>query len=221
MNIKYILIIVILVAVVGGGILGWQWWAWKIAPDKHCEQVDDCVATCGCGCINKNSTCKPPFGMRISCEYFECDCVNNQCVEKQIETPIDETADWQTYRDEEYGFEITLLNSWKEYLVLVESWRGRTLDGQDKEFEGPQIVIRHPEWTVSQPWQDIPIMVFTNLEWELVEEGNLNVSAAPIGPTKLDKNQNYVFALPPRWVGFTDNLGQNEATEIVETFKAF
>jgi len=77
------------------GFFGWQWWAWKIAPDKHCEQVDDCVYTCGCGCINKDSICKFPFGMRISCKSFECDCVDNQCVEKQTKIPIDGIANWK------------------------------------------------------------------------------------------------------------------------------
>ena len=133
----------------------------------------------------------------------------------------DETAGWKSYENKEYGFEITLLNSWKGYSVLEETWNGVTLNGKDTKFKGPQIAIRHPKWTISQPWQDIPVMVFTNEEWKLVEARNLSVSAAPIGPRKLDQNQNYVFALPPRWVGFTDNLGQDEAKQIVKTFKAF
>ena len=134
---------------------------------------------------------------------------------------VDETVNRKTYENEEYGFELILLDSWKGYSVLKETWNGVTLDGKDTKFKGPQIIIRHPEWTLNQPWQDISIMVFTNEEWKLVEARNLNVSAAPIGPRKLDQNQNYVFALPPRWVGFTDNLGQNEATGIIKTFKAF
>ena len=47
-----------------------------------------------------------------------------------------------------------------------------------------------------------------------------SVSAAPYGPIKLGESNKYVFALPPRWVGFTDALGQNEAKEIVKTFMA-
>jgi hypothetical protein len=141
--------------------------------------------------------------------------------EEDLSSKASATEDWKTYENKEYGFEIILFDSWKGYSVLEETWNGVTLDGKDTRFKGPQIIIRHPEWTLNHPWQDIPIMVFTNEEWKLVEAKKLNVSAAPIGPRKLDQNQNYVFALPPRWVGFTDNLGQNEATEIIKTFKAF
>ncbi|NOQ67967.1 hypothetical protein GQ568_00830, partial [Patescibacteria group bacterium] len=35
------------------------------------------------------------------------------------------------------------------------------------------------------------------------------------------ENNKYVFALPPRWIGFADALGQDEAQKIVGTFKVF
>ena len=57
------------------------------------------------------------------------------------------------------------------------------------------------------------------IEWQLIEDGNLNIFAAPIAPSKLGENNKYVFSLPPRWVGFTDALGQDEAQKIVGTFK--
>ena len=80
--------------------------------------------------------------------------------------------------------------------------------------------MRNPNWTGPLSWQDIPIMMFTKDEWQLIEATLLSVSAAPIGPGKLGENGQYVFALPPRWIGFTDALGQDEAREIVKTFKA-
>jgi hypothetical protein len=131
----------------------------------------------------------------------------------------DEYSDWQTYRNEEYGFEMKLPAFWTGYSVLSESWEGHTIDGKNTEFHGPKIVIRNPNWSGNQPWQDIPILVFTKEEWQLIEEENLNISAAPIGPIELGWTQQYVFALPPRWIGFTDNLGQDEAQEIAKTFK--
>ena len=150
------------------------------------------------------------------------DLTDNPVCSEDFFACVDKTTDWQTYRNEEYGFEIILPNTWRGYSILEEDWSGRTLAGEDTEFfEGPQIVIRHPEWTVTQLWQDIPIMVFTKNEWNLIEENNLNVSAAPIGPSKLGENQEHVFASPPRWIGYTDNLGQDEAGEIIETFEAF
>jgi len=128
------------------------------------------------------------------------------------------SASWKTYKNEEYGFEVIIPDSWKGYLILEETWNGVTLDGKSTKFQGPEIIIRHPEWTTEQLWQDVPIMVFTKNEWKLIEANSLNVSAAPIGPSKLGENQKYVFALPPRWVGFYDALGQEEAVEITKTF---
>ena len=132
----------------------------------------------------------------------------------------DEKENWKIHTNDKYGFEVTLLDSWKGYEVLTESWKGISLNGDSKQYQGPQIIIRNPKWSVSKPWQDIPIMVFTKDEWELIEAKNLSVNAAPIGPNKLDENQEYVFALPPRWIGFTDNLKQDEAQEISKTIKA-
>ncbi len=53
-------------------------------------------------------------------------------------------------------------------------------------------------------------MIFTPVQWKQVEDVDMAVSAAPIGPSKLGQNSKYFFALPPRWIGFTDTLGQDE-----------
>ena len=155
------------------------------------------------------------------------DCPNGICGpgENKCNCPEDckeeiDTADWKTYRNEEYGFEIILLDSWAGYSTLTESWNGITLDNNSAKYEGPKIIIRNPNWSDNEIWQDIPILVFTKYEWQLVEQGNLNISAAPVEPEKLGENEKYIFALPPRWIGFSDALGQNEAREIIKTFKA-
>ncbi|HEY1500297.1 MAG TPA: hypothetical protein VGF88_12015 [Acidobacteriaceae bacterium] len=31
--------------------------------------------------------------------------------------------------------------------------------------KGPLLSIRNPHWTEANPWQDIPIMIFTNSQW--------------------------------------------------------
>jgi hypothetical protein len=93
--------------------------------------------------------------------------------------------------------------------------------GSTSLYTGPEIILRHPQWAAAAPWQDIPVMVFTPEEWALVEQQQLAVSAAPIGPSKLGENTNFVFALPPRWIGFVDTLGQDAAAEVPRTFRAF
>jgi hypothetical protein len=133
-------------------------------------------------------------------------------------------VDKNKYVNNEYGLEITLPNSWKGYQVIYDTWTGWLVDGGEGtngDYQGLKIIFRNPKWTDQSHWQDIPIMVFTPEVWELVVNEKIGVSAAPIGPSKIGQNSKYIFATPPRWYGFTDDQGMEEAVLIVETFKAF
>jgi hypothetical protein len=109
------------------------------------------------------------------------------------------------YTNKTYGFRFTLPVSWKGYSVVKKKWG----NGQ-----GPLILIRHPLWTAANPRQDIPIMVLTLAQWDLVQQGNLSVSAAPIAPDELGRNRKYVFALPPRY-NFAFPIGYEEVQDIL------
>lgn len=136
----------------------------------------------------------------------------------KIENPNQQT-DLTVYQNKEYGFKLDLPSSWKNYSVIVDFWEGRFLDGSEKQTQGSKIIIKNSQSTEAQCWQDLIVLIFNKQEWDMIEQENLSVSAAPIGPQKIGENQNYIFALPPRWVGFTDCLGQDEAQEIMKTFK--
>jgi hypothetical protein len=129
-------------------------------------------------------------------------------------------SDWKNYRNEKYGFGIEFTDSWKGFTVETSVWNGRSLDS-DAAYNGTLLVLKNPNTTPAQTWQDIPIMVFTHDVWDLVAKEKIAVSAAPIGPSKVGENASYVFATPPRWYGFTDAVGFEEAVEIVKTFKSF
>jgi len=132
-----------------------------------------------------------------------------------------------TYKNDQYGFELTLPLSWQGYGVLKTIWRGWKIGNYSAagDYQGLQINFTNPKAkaTPEQAWQNIPIMVFTPEIWKLVSGPNASVavSAAPIGPAKIGENSKYVFATPPRWYGFTDANGWEEALEISKTFKAF
>jgi len=122
------------------------------------------------------------------------------------------------YENERYGFSFSLPPGWKGYRILVEQWSGSVMDehgASERSESGPLIKIRNPEWTEKDPYQDIPIMIFTQSQWKLVESESLVVSAAPIGPMEIGRNTTYVFALPPRY-NFGDAKGQDEVSDIVE-----
>jgi hypothetical protein len=122
------------------------------------------------------------------------------------------------YKNTQYEFTFSLPVTWKNYRVLVEKWTGGVSDENQKfvrEETGPLIKIRNPRWTESDPYQDIPIMVFTLAQWELADEFALIVSAAPFGPGEIGRNDKYVFALPSRY-NYADAEGQEEVTDILQ-----
>jgi len=110
-----------------------------------------------------------------------------------------------TYTNSTYGFTFSLPADWQGYAIVTSTWSGTgdeacPASGCPK-VTGPEILIRNPQWTAANPYQDIPIMVFTHSEWDAVATTSptLIVSAAPIPPSELGENANYVFALPPRY----------------------
>ncbi len=117
------------------------------------------------------------------------------------------------YRNGEYGFDFYLPESWAGYRVLQDTWESTELPTGGRET-GPRITLRHPGWTETVPRQDIPILIFTQEQWTLVEAGIFNVGAAPIGPRKLGENRQYVFALPARY-NFAFPEGFEEVEEIL------
>ena len=106
------------------------------------------------------------------------------------------------YSNTMYGFELYLPESWDGYTVVTEQWEGRDITGDGSgsvTVTGPKLLIRSPAWTADTPTQDIPVMVFTPEVWDQVESERIAVSAAPIPPSELGQNTQYVFALPPRY----------------------
>ncbi len=125
-------------------------------------------------------------------------------------TPSKQTIE---YRNARYGFSFTLPRSWKGFSILQQTWQGN--NGSSIVLErGPEITIRNPRWTADNPWQDIPIMVFTRVQWKAVADEKISVSAAPVPPSPLGHNRKYVFALPARF-NYGDAAGQQEVQQIL------
>ncbi|MDI3270619.1 MAG: hypothetical protein QJR00_07915 [Bacillota bacterium] len=109
-----------------------------------------------------------------------------------------ETATTITFTSDPYGFRVDLPSDWKGYTTVEETWKGESETGE-KVASGPTILLRSPLWTAENPRQDIPIMIFTLHQWEMLQEGQFQIGAAPINPSELGRNDTYVFALPARY----------------------
>lgn len=122
------------------------------------------------------------------------------------------------YKNTEYGFDFTLPETWKDYKIITGKWEGLPPDvspGDDKAVTGPMISIRHPLWTEENPRQDIPIMIFTNEQWNSLQKGEFHIGAAPIDPSELGHNSKYVFALPARY-NYAFPTGYEEVEDILK-----
>ena len=124
-----------------------------------------------------------------------------------------------TYQNTDYGFTFSLPESWKNYTILTDQWEGLATDeaaGEKAVQTGPQISIRHPEWTADTPRQDIPILVFTLSQWDELHQDKFHIGAAPIGPSELGRNSKYVFGLPARY-NFAYPEGYEEVDQLMKT----
>jgi hypothetical protein len=113
------------------------------------------------------------------------------------------------YKNKKYRFRFSLPRSWKGYALIVEQWHGSS------DQKGPEILIRHLLWTAANPRQDIQVMVFTLAQWELIDQGEPVVSAAPVGPGELGRNAKYGLAVPPRYSA-AGLLGCDDVIEIMQ-----
>jgi len=160
------------------------------------------------------------FGGVFAYKYFFAQKIDSQ-LQNDI-TPINQTT---KYKNNEYGFEITFPNSWKNYSVEQRVWEGWIIDAPSEgpDYSGTMLIFKNPKLASENNFQGIPIMVITPDIWKLISEEKVAVSTAPIGPTKIGQNEKYIFATPPRYIGFADDLNSqqiNEVYEIVKTFKA-
>lgn len=130
-----------------------------------------------------------------------------------------EEANSISYKNTQYGFDFSLPKDWKDYKLVTDKWEGLAVSGEQGEktvATGPIISIRNPQWTAKNPTQDIPIMIFTLAQWNSLQKEEFHIGAAPIGPSELGRNAEYVFALPARY-NYAFPTGYEEVENILKS----
>ncbi|QRG68863.1 hypothetical protein [Brevibacillus choshinensis] len=141
---------------------------------------------------------------------------NKQAMERVGEPTVNDSS--HSYVNDQYGFRFSLPETWKDYSIVTGMWEGLAAGGEAGETTvetGPMISIRHPQWTPQNQRQDIPIMIFTLDQWNSLLNGKFHIGAAPVEPTELGRNRNYVFALPARYNNAFPQ-GYEEVEEIIK-----
>jgi len=120
------------------------------------------------------------------------------------------------YKNVEYGFVFDLPDNWRGYSIVTGTWSGLDVsDNEQMRVTGPMVSIRSPLWTEEIPRQDIPILIVVSEQWNKLLADKLYIGAAPINPSELGRNDNYVFALPARY-NFAFPEGFEEVDEILK-----
>jgi hypothetical protein len=127
-----------------------------------------------------------------------------------------------SYTNPKYGLKFRLTPDWRGYKVISKRWQGTTYSARTDQTKvvarGAWIILRHPLWSKSQPYQDIPIMVFTRKQWEDYHHGKFSGPYAGGVELEIGRNSKYVFAVSSRFNADDSVAGWKEVTELVTRF---
>src|SRR5215472_7102557 len=116
------------------------------------------------------------------------------------------------YQNEQYGLTFLLPASWRGYSVWTEPLNVSLHSTNYQNEIGTEhlqiITLRNPRWTANDPYKDIPIIVYTDRQWDEEQQERLATHAGGF-IIELWHNQSYVFGLPNRYyIVENDNNGR-------------
>jgi hypothetical protein len=127
------------------------------------------------------------------------------------------------YHNAQYEFTFYLPRDWRGYSVLMDQWQGVTyLPDKDRDVvlaRGPIIVLRNPRWKAPQPYQDIPVYVFTRRQWDDIHSGKYDAAGAGGAVFELWHNDEYVFGMHSRY-NWHESKGWHEVENVVSRNRA-
>jgi hypothetical protein len=121
----------------------------------------------------------------------------------------DELVNWQTYQNEEYGFE----------LIFPDTWKGFTVERSETNYENSFYYFTHPQRKSSDGMPGevgFVILVYTQKEWD-----NWFDFSDMHKPSAINKKNGLIFAYSPGNAAAPGDLADrfNEINDIIKTFK--
>ena len=128
-----------------------------------------------------------------------------------VDTSVVSTSTTNVYKNDMYGFQMTLSKDWTGYTVSTSTIKF-----------GNSVTLRHPLWTKENPRMDIPVLIYTVEQWDkwLKTDFDGYPTAAPIGPTERGHNDKYVFATAPRY-NYSFSPGFEQVEDILKTLVGY
>ena len=153
--------------------------------------------------------------MKRSCPFRPLVVVFAVCSSLGASRPADLPV---VYHGARYGFTFRLPASWRGYTVKVARWQENSgmTDESGKHHprcHGPMLIFRHPGWTGSNPYHDIPIHIFTRRQWK-ENRGEFDLYAGGV-EDEIAHNSKYVFGIHSRFNFDEDTRGADEVGKIV------
>ena len=122
------------------------------------------------------------------------------------------------YHNAQYSFTFFLPVSWQGYSALIQKWEGVSyLPAKDTTAvtaHGPIIVLRRPHWKADDPYQDIPIMIFSRNQWDALHSGKFFPYAGGM-IFEMWHSHKYVFGIYSRYNADDSVKGWKEADDIL------
>ena len=143
----------------------------------------------------------------------------------QYDLNVLENSEEQTYRNNLFGFSIDLPESWSGYTVNqikddIYDISGKTTANNSVIDSFQLIELHHPLESADNPREVMPIMIFTPTQWAHIQNEEWSVGAAPIPPSLLGQNSQWIMALPARY-NYDFKPGWEEVDQLVHTLKTF
>ena len=129
------------------------------------------------------------------------------------------------YHDARYDLTFCLPASWRDYSVSIQQLEDeRYSAAKDKPIivgHTPMITLRHRRWQADAPYQDIPILVYTRVQWDALHHGELWPSVFAGGTMdELWHTERFVFAISSRSNAADKIRGWRETADVVEQNRA-